>query len=218
MSQHVFSLLSERQALLLEPADAPHGVRYKVVVARSVPGKALVLQLSRAGEADQWLDAGAVVGLHVPVSTHLWRFETTVLRQVPGDQPLLAVAWPENAVQVRGRRFPRAEVVIPIGVQPADESGPRIFGYSLDLSVGGAKLYHSAELAPDAALNLRLLLGNVKVDVPGRVAWQRPVPGFAQDPHVEMGIAFEEVSALLQKRLSDLVLNARVQRRHDEIN
>ena len=160
------------------------------------------------GQSDLQLpEAGAVVSLVVPAPNLLWRFTSTVVEQFPGE---LVLEWPQEVMQEAGRRFARAECMLPVtlavgtwrGVQEGIQAKERaICTYTLDVSMGGAQLALPRPLTMGTPVRLELRLPREAIRADGTVAWTRPIRSEPEDAMYATGVQFAQLAPMPARRL-----------------
>lgn len=90
------------------------------------------------------------------------------------------------------RRFPRLVITEPVGGNMAQVRDVRV----LDISLGGARVRHTGNLAPGLAGQLRLPVSTMEFPLPCRVAWCNPVPQEKADgpSAFESGLEFGDLN------------------------
>lgn len=177
------------------------------------PGDPLSLQLmGRSDVAPP--PPGALAVVVVPVPNMLWRFTTTVHGELsPGR---LTLAWPLEVLQETGRRFARAECMVPVTLAIGSWHGrsPNLWEsetarvperslctYTMDLSLGGAQLAIPRLLTIGTPVRLELRLPRESVRADASIAWTRPIREEPGDPMYATGVQFSALAPLAAKGL-----------------
>ena len=99
------------------------------------------------------------------------------------------------------RRHPRITCSHPLGADVSARHEVRL----LDLSLGGARLEHTAVLRPGTTCDLRVPLQGETVTLTGRLVWSNVI-GQAERPEAgllfQSGLAFEDVPQVTRARLT----------------
>lgn len=206
------ALLARERAVLVEwvsPANRRTRRRGRLRAAARA-GAELLVELNDAGDLPA---AGTRVMLVVPVQNSLWRFTsvaegdaalaTSALGTVAGS---LVVAWPTEVTQEAGRRFERANRMLPVSMAADGQRDARsVCTYTLDVSMGGLQVAVPTPLPIGASLQLAIRLPQETVEATATVAWSRTLRDEPGDPMYSAGLQFVSLAPRAATRLRMLL-------------
>lgn len=139
--------------------------------------------------------------LVIPVQNSLWRF-TTVAEPESPTEGTISLAWPDEVMQEAGRRFERANCVLPIAVTISGKGDGRVLcTYTLDVSMGGAQIVFPTQLSITDRAGLAIRLPNETVSAEATVAWCRTLRDEPGDPMYTVGVKFVSMPPRAATRL-----------------
>ncbi len=192
--------------MLLEwvsPANKPTRRRGRLRASSRV-GSPLSVDLGGPGTAELPA-AGTRVMLVVPVQHSLWRF-TTMAESDSSMGGAISLAWPEEVMQEAGRRFERANCVLPVAVTvDGKAAGRALCTYTLDVSMGGAQIVVTSQLAIGDRLTLSIRLPQETISAAATVAWCRTLRDEPGDPMYTAGVKFLSMPPRAATRLRMLL-------------
>lgn len=143
--------------------------------------------------------------LVIPVQHSLWRF-TTVAEPDSPMESAISLAWPEEVMQEAGRRFERANCVLPITVTVDGKGDGRVLcTYTLDVSMGGAQIVVPKQLSITDRLTLSIRLPQEAISAAATVAWCRTLRDEPGDPLYTAGVKFVSIPPRAATRLRMLL-------------
>lgn len=200
------ALLARERAVLLEwvsPANKCTRRRGRLR-ASSKAGSSLTVDL-RGPDTAGVPAAGTRVMLVVPVQNSLWRFTTVSELDAPMASAI-SLAWPGEVMQEAGRRFERANCMLPITVTlDGKGDGRALCTYTLDVSMGGAQIVTPTQYSLIDRLKLSIRLPQETISAEATVAWCRTVRDEPGDPMYTVGVKFVSMAPRAATRLRMLL-------------
>ena len=143
--------------------------------------------------------------LVIPVQHSLWRF-TTVAEPLSPLESAISLAWPDEVMQEAGRRFERANCVLPVTVSlDGKGDGRALCTYTLDVSMGGAQIVVPTQLSITDRLTLDIRLPQETISATATVAWCRTLRDEPGDPMYTAGVKFASIPPRAATRLRMLL-------------
>lgn len=118
----------------------------------------------------------------------------------------ICLAWPGEVMQEAGRRFERANCMLPVTVTlDGKGDGRAVCTYTLDVSMGGAQIVIPTQLSITDRLKLSIRLPQETISADATVAWCRILRDEAGDPMYTAGLKFEPMLPRAATRLRMLL-------------